>query len=362
MARVVGWVAAATPLLFVQGCGESAAGDCSDKGLCRGGDGGSGTADGSSPDGRVCAPTENCTNGVDDNCDGLVDCADPQCKSAGFTCDAAPPTGWSGPVAFTVGPSAAQPCPANFGTVSFQVNAGLSAPGAMCGCSCDPSGGFACQSTETFFTDSLCGKPCLVTATLVSGACQDVFAALASCGPPMSALSSTASAPTFAGNCPTLPTKTLPPVTWAQHGQACATPTAPLQGGCAGGQVCVPPGAGRLCVAAAGALACPAGSPYTQSQLFYQSVNDARDCSACSCNPPVTVFCGTGQILGSNDVVACTGTTVVESAPAACTMDNGSTARKLDETNATKAPCTPSPVGPTGTATPAGPMTICCAP
>src|SRR5262249_56746911 len=43
----------------------------------------------------VCAPDENCLDGVDNDCNGLTDCADPAC-TAGYRCVAAPPPAWSG--------------------------------------------------------------------------------------------------------------------------------------------------------------------------------------------------------------------------------------------------------------------------
>src|SRR5262245_45608356 len=41
------------------------------------------------------AGREDCLNGVDDDGNGLVDCAYPACGAAGFACAPAPPDGWS---------------------------------------------------------------------------------------------------------------------------------------------------------------------------------------------------------------------------------------------------------------------------
>lgn len=49
---------------------------------------------------------EDCANGDDDDGDGLTDCADPDCGAVGYACVAAPPSGWSGPVAIYEGPFA----------------------------------------------------------------------------------------------------------------------------------------------------------------------------------------------------------------------------------------------------------------
>src|SRR6185436_995373 len=40
-------------------------------------------------------PAEDCENGVDDDGDGLVDCADPDCAKLGYQCVAAVPSGWT---------------------------------------------------------------------------------------------------------------------------------------------------------------------------------------------------------------------------------------------------------------------------
>src|ERR1700678_3969885 len=48
--------------------------------------------------GCVKGAIEDCTNGMDDNCDGLVDCADPECSGDGgaYSCTALPTEmGWS---------------------------------------------------------------------------------------------------------------------------------------------------------------------------------------------------------------------------------------------------------------------------
>src|SRR5689334_5880623 len=50
---------------------------------------------------------EDCTNGVDDNDDGLIDCADPGCS--GYACVSVIPMGWQGYVALYDGPAAKDP-------------------------------------------------------------------------------------------------------------------------------------------------------------------------------------------------------------------------------------------------------------
>lgn len=80
------------------------------------------------------AAVEDCTNGLDDNCNGLVDCADPECASQGFACTPAVPVGWS-LVAYVE--NARPSCPVGWGASAPNVEG--------------PDGGGACQCA--------CGAP-----------------------------------------------------------------------------------------------------------------------------------------------------------------------------------------------------------
>src|SRR5688572_7668808 len=47
--------------------------------------------------GGEAADGEACDNGVDDDLDGAIDCADTECSVAGFACVPAAPAGYQGP-------------------------------------------------------------------------------------------------------------------------------------------------------------------------------------------------------------------------------------------------------------------------
>src|SRR5262249_33512993 len=81
--------------------------------------------------------TEDCLNGVDDDGNGLTDCADPAC-AAGYTCTPNPPQGWLGPVALYNGPPANKPKgPPGHPDTAHQGNTGIINDPAMCSaCTC----------------------------------------------------------------------------------------------------------------------------------------------------------------------------------------------------------------------------------
>jgi hypothetical protein len=199
----------------------------------------------------------SCFDGIDNNGDGLVDCADPTCASAA-ACVAAAPAGWTGHAVLYDGATAGAPtCAAPFATDLMPGRAGLSAAVAVCSaCTCGPSNGGAC--------------PAAGGAKIVS-------------------------APMF-----------------ARIGIGCAGgPAATV--GCTG-TVCqprpAPPFAAGLCVHQAGDVACPAG-PFTDRHVFFAGVNDTRGCTACACGPAAGGACAAsgggpvGQVTGTAATTFC---------------------------------------------------------
>src|SRR5262249_44339774 len=108
---------------------ESDSGSDSDSGSHSDSDSDSGSASDSGSD--SCSATENCTNGVDDDCDGLVDCADPACGQQGYACVPPVPAGWAyEPIDRAAGGA----CPV--GLASHELVASATGAPASCGCTC----------------------------------------------------------------------------------------------------------------------------------------------------------------------------------------------------------------------------------
>jgi hypothetical protein len=317
---------------------------------------------------------EDCTNGIDDNCDGKIDCADPQC--AAYLCAPPVPTGWSGPVALAQAATPAVPpgCQTNYGT-PISANSGLNPPGpATCGtCTCNAAGE-TCSAMVHVDHDTSCNSGCNPVAT-TSGMC----ATLPGCTGLGASFSVQLPAPTISGGTCTPstvpPTPTIPPVTWSNAAQVCTyTAASDSPGGCAVGAQCVlgPTGAygTKVCVystASSPPTSCPAGYGGGAPMTFFRSVNDSRGCSNCSCttSSPNGGSCSGSLAIFASTAGGCTGTP-----PATYTMNNACSG------NLTTSPlpgfvqgtyslspgtCTvQSQPQANGTATPASPITVCC--
>jgi hypothetical protein len=227
---------------------------------------------------RVDQTGEGCTDGVDDDGDALVDCADPECGA--FSC-APRESGWEGPFLVYEAPyAAASPGCADGSTPELFVSGAR--PEAACS---------AC----------VCGEPtgvCLVPS-LECGAAADCSAPATV--EPMLDVCVDATLP--GGGC------THAPFEPDQASLACGTTGGEVVGqafevrvalcstrgeGCEGGGACLPvdPSA-RRCVRAAGDLVCPSG--YVDKRLVHSAGTDTRSCSPCSCALESSPSCEGGR-------------------------------------------------------------------
>lgn len=226
--------------------------------------------------------TEICNNGIDDNCNGLIDCSDPEC-TAGWTCNAAAvPAGWS-IVAYAE--NARPSCPLGYGT-SNDVFEGPNAAPAECACACNVSTHGSCE-TGTFSVEvSEMGQACVapsITAPGNGGACS---AAVEDFQPVQGGKMLVTPLGYSAGVCTAEPTTNLPTVSFASEGLVC-TSTEGSGAGCANGGACVPATQGggfAACISRAGVVACPAG--FTSIHTVGAGIIDSRGCSACTCGAP----------------------------------------------------------------------------
>lgn len=307
--------------------------------------------------GCVPAQSEDCFNGKDDTCDGLVDCQDPQCMTSaecepdesGFTLGAE--------VAFQAS------CPSGYSAGATDLSQGLNPTGGCTGCSCSPV-----MDCVTHITDvtSTCpgtagGNSYVVRSTacsnngsngfnIVSGHVKtDALTAQPGCNP--------------SG----LPKAT--PIRWTSQVRFCAT--SQKGGGCGPGQVCVPK-ATKHCALMAGNVAC-AGA-YTaegqgSGQPWYTGIDDMRVCTndkgsatSCTCGSPVGGGCGTSTVSAFHSDKNCMGSAYVMT-PGMCydlptAAINSAQVALVGVTNPS---CTPT-YSQTGSATPTGPQTLCCLP
>ncbi len=311
-----------------------------------------GTGDAASGDGG-CGAVENCANGVDDDCNGLVDCQDPACQA--YACNAAPPAGWAGPIAFAAVQGATVPVCVGAYATGPSGYGGLTASPATCGCSCPgPATGTQCGpvTLDAYGSINCTGTP--TPTQLTVNVCNNNLLAPGS-------VKALAGAPTSLGTCAASPSKTVPLAVWANSYAVCEYTSQPSAGGCDAGALCVrTPESGyasKPCVYQDGDVACP-GAPYTVKTLVAQGLADTRDCSACSCTPSggscgatVTAYTGgncssTAQPFSANGVCAAQGI--------------GALSAEMTNPVVTPASCAPQGGVPVGSATPSNPITVCC--
>jgi hypothetical protein len=337
------------------GIADGSADDASDSGkpADTGGDG-VGAGDG-------CQPTENCTNGIDDNCDGLVDCADPTCKTAGFACTAASiPQGWT-LVAFSA--TTRPVCPAGYGAEQAIVSGVGGAPDS-CGCSC--SGGPAVCGGQAVYNvyPNACVTGSPVALNVNNGACSPAGTSVTSGDYYELSFASTPQAQQ--GTCSGSGVVNATPTPTFNAGATCAQPTQ-LGAGCSAG-VCAPPTgtAFKACVSHSGAVACPTFG-FTAQVLASPGKPgyvDTRSCGSCPCATSLTCTAFTNVALFSNGT--CAGSPAYN-VPNSCGLAGASASigsYEVGFTSSGTATCQP-----TGSAAPTGGVsldtsaeTICCAP
>jgi hypothetical protein len=355
----------AAPAIIAAACADFSSGQCTDKALCSSDDAtidGQQDAvidividsvvgpDGNVPDGQCNNGVEDCANGLDDNCDGLIDCADPLCKGAGYVCTDAVPSGWAGLVALATAAGGTIPsCAGAYATLSQSGHTNLNAAAATCGCSCSGPTGEGCFADVDYFGDSNC-QSLNQSSALPFNFCVNVG----------SGNGSVRSKPGVAsgGSCSPSPTKTVPPSTWGNSYAACAYNGKTDLGGCTNSGLCIEaPSSGKACVWQFGDVPCPAGA-YSSKTTIYTTESDNRGCTSCSCTyvagsctAPITVYTGAN----------CSSSTISIQSDNSCHQFSGYSAIAGTITQ-TAGSCTGGSVTPDGTDSPAGPVTICCAP
>jgi hypothetical protein len=329
-------------------------------------------------DACVATGAEICTNGIDDDCNGLTDCADPACSA--YTCVLPAPSGWTGPVALwqAMGSATAPGCQSGFGN-PIDTNAGLTFSPASCGsCTCSASGQ-TCSPAGTFHPDQACAMATCASATPASdGTCTAV--ASNSCGSGGSFAMGAALPMPSGGSCTTnAGSVTVPPVSWTTSARICSyTGPTDTPGGCtSGGNQCVLAPTGNygstLCIFSSmnpAPTSCPTGYAVMGPFVFYAGAADTRGCGGCACaGAPTGGSCsGTVSLYGTS-AGGCSGTPATYTLGSACQCYGGCSQPSLAaapgyvKAGYTVAAGTCSVTAqptPNGMVVPTGPTTVCC--
>ena len=301
-------------------------------------DGDGGAGEGGSSAGP-CTPTgaEICDDGIDNDCNGSVDCADPACGA--FACVEPAPAGWQ-LVAFSA--ASRPPCPQGTGASKDVVS--IEGDGAAaCDCTC---GGGSCsegQFAVRTANDATCGG-----AAVNLAANQVACAALPGNLDLSTGRFARVTPPAAPASCPANPTSNIAPLA---QGRTCETTKVGL--GCTGAQVCAPRVAPfEICVARAGAQACPAGY---QLRRAGGSANDTRAGSACTCTSSPC----TGSITVYQNA-ACGGNNAKLDATDQCAQISGPNGPGSFKSTVTGGCQVATPPQPSGALTFTDEQTVCC--
>lgn len=254
----------------VSGSGGSV--DASPEGAA--GDAGQAGSSGGPADAATDAPlAEDCTNGIDDNGDSLVDCADPIC-GPGYVCVPRPPNGWSEPgYILMVAGGTAGDCESlvPFGKLLHE---GLTAPPASCPCTCESPSGGTCNGSGILWQYGACAgdsatsdESCSVVPSMWT-----IGSVLAHFG-----------AVVTPGTCESSVGTVLVPAEWESDVTLCLP--AAQGGGCGANAACIsrPPqgSTGQVCIASSGDKGCSGAFPL--KELYFEGYDDTRGCNAGSC-------------------------------------------------------------------------------
>lgn len=220
---------------------------------------------------------ELCDDGIDNDCNGKIDCADEACRPVSECVDPAP-AGWT---LISFSDATRPPCATGYeAPVDLKVVDGTGQ--GNCTCDCNPTvAGEACTNGNfavVIDTSNACGaapvnaKHSTSCSQLANNIVVPVNNGFGEAAPPpgpsaCDATTTVAASPVSLGkSCNVAPGTRL--------GKGCSTPA----------QQCAPKATGfRLCITKPGMDACPA--PYTSRRTAGTEAVDTRACNACTCEP-----------------------------------------------------------------------------
>lgn len=293
-------------------------------------------------------------------------------------CASLPASGWGNyPVLAWIGAEKDAPqCPADVPAFAYEGHADLSAPLNCGSCTCTPPMGTCLLSTTMTANATTCGLGGTTTQFDPSagwtGACDanDSIPAGKLCGG-VDCVQSLTIGPltvndTVACTASQPPAQSAP--TWQTFVRACqGVPQTACEGGAGFCFPASPPGF-RVCILRQGDNDCslPQIAPYTEKHVFYDTFEDTRACSACTCGAPTGSTCSSTVSIytdGACSTLAYSAT--VDAAGPACQNVTAGTplgSKSASLPKYTAGACTPSGGMAAGAATPLMPTTLCCIP
>lgn len=317
------------------------------------------------------AGSEACLDGIDNDGDGMTDCADTECSN--YECVDAAPEGWTGPFRVT---QSDLPVPAPIqcdGGASPETFFSEPADLAECSaCSCGDVQGASCSPG---------GITCWTGSTTCMGInAQDLTAAVqgAACSKPGNQLGTTfqlscsltaPAAVTQNGSCEPSAVDFPNKAKFGKEVDACPLPTS--GGGCGAGKTCVPKGTDTtqsMCVRQDGETKqCPSG--FSQIVQAYADADDTRGCADCSCGDAATACAGgsynfhdlDGCQNGGDAPIAINSSACDNVTPALDAQSTATASWGIETIPATPTgTCAPQGGQPTGQLNLQGPVTFCC--
>ena len=312
---------------------------------------------------------EDCLDGVDNDGDLLIDCADPDC-APGFECVAEAPAGWTGyyRVRTDLWPIAASEACADGSAPSHY----FEGPGqtAQCtGCTCGSLAGAACGApplrcwTSSNSCGGALGDQHDLTAELSDLACHHPTIADGVLAMSCKLLGSASQV--SSGACPASSVGFPNTETWQRQDDVCGR-AHPGGGGCASGDVCAPRAsgsyAGQVCVQGAVGASCPAG--WGVPLEAYTGATDTRACTSCTCSPLPVGCAGGSYTLHDLDTCSAGDATSVLSTTACVDVsgliDGGTWSARATPAAAGAGFCAAGGGKAVGSVTTSGATTFCC--
>lgn len=300
---------------------------------------------------------EHCTDGVDNDGDGAVDCADPDCGE--FSCVPALPAGFTGylrvrgesfPPAAADGPTCPDGAPpTRYMSDPIAPSCTSCACGALSGAACSAAGILCTHgASDCSGAQSWSGK--------LGGSCSngDYTEGTLSCY-------ATPGSVTAQGSCAPVPSQLQDTDLFSNVQDACRQPHGQ---GCGAGQACVKNGSGDyggfVCVEQPGEVSCP--SEYGVRIVAYQSGVDQRTCGSCQCTPQ-QVSCDAPD-FSFYDGLGCSGSKRSVTSNAcqnlSSLLDWGTWSYKTTHQPAPFGSCSAQGGAPQGSVVGVGAITFCC--